>query len=263
MGILNITPDSFSDGGRSDAETIAALDQLLTDGADIIDVGAESTRPGATPLTHAEEWARLEGLLPNIIQRTHAAGKRISLDTRHAQTAKAALALGVDILNDVSGCTAPEMIAALAESDCDVVCMHSLTIPADPTVTVAAGLDVVMEMRQFAKQRITALTAAGIAPSRIIFDPGIGFNKTAAQSLELIRRADELKSLGLRLLIGHSRKSFLGSIQATPSGWHERDMLTLAVSQYLVQHGVDILRVHHIQWHAELLHLMKQLYASE
>lgn len=262
MGILNITPDSFSgDGVLGHEQLMQHVESLLSAGAAIIDIGAESTRPGATPLSPEQEWQRLCSYLPDIITRAHKAGARISIDTRHAATAANALALGADIINDVSGCRSADMLAVLADSQCDIICMHSLSIPADPSITLAHECDVIDAIATFAQERLQEMQRAGIAASRIIFDPGIGFAKTPKQSLAILARIDELKALNTRLLVGHSRKSFLSSVTDAP--FVQRDALTLAVSAHLLQHKVDMLRVHNVHLHQELLQLHTKLYASE
>ena len=258
MGILNITPDSFSDGEAfSEQKILARAEALLTDGAHIIDVGAESTRPGATPLSADEEWQRLSALLPQIIQQAHAKNCQVSLDTRHPKTAASALELGVDIINDVSGFTNPEMLAVVTASACDIVCMHSLTIPADKSVTLAKSADVIQEISAFFQRQLELFSNAGIAKDRIIFDPGLGFAKTPSQSWEILQRIDELKAFGTRLLIGHSRKSFLADITDVPAD--QCDPLTLVISQYLLEKEVALLRVHNVKLHSELLELTKRL----
>lgn len=249
VGILNITPDSFSDGGNymnTDA-ALQAIEQMISNGADIIDIGAESTRPGATALTHAQEWQRLAPILEN------ASGfpVPISLDTRHPQTVKKALNIGVSWINDVSGFTNHEMIAIVKNSDCKLVMMHSLGVPADKNITVPPSDDIIKTLLDFARRQLKTMEEAGIKSYRIIFDPGIGFGKTPAQSKEIIERIDELESCGLPLFIGHSRKSFFEfSASATLD---ERDMATLHVSKQLADAGVDYLRVHNIKLHRENL----------
>ena len=267
MGILNVTPDSFSDGGDNNGDAgaaamLARVQALLNDGADIIDIGAESTRPGATVLSAEEEWQRLEGILPEAISRIHAAGKQVSVDTRHPETAARAIGLGVDTINDVSGCTNPQMLAVLADSSCDIIFMHSLTIPADKSITLPEDVDVIEALKAFAAERAAECEALGIKKERLIFDPGIGFGKTAKQSIDILKRAPDLNrlgELGLKLLIGHSRKSFLAEFTDCPAT--ERDSLTLAVSQYLLQHSVDIIRVHNVALHHELFQLTHALHA--
>ena len=253
MGVLNLTPDSFSDGGafaQADA-ALAQFDQLIVDGADIIDIGAESTRPGAMLLTHAQEWARLQPLLAQVMQHPSRLPITISIDTRHAQTAAHALAMGANIINDVGGLRDAAMRAVLVASTCDIVVMHALTIPADKAVVWPPDTDVVAEILQW-KRDVTALAAtAGIAVERLIFDPGIGFGKTPKQSLALILHAAEIVGQGGRWLYGHSRKSFLTLFSDAPAA--ERDSLTLAFSSQLAAAGVDCLRVHAVAQHRALL----------
>ncbi|NBX02754.1 MAG: dihydropteroate synthase [Alphaproteobacteria bacterium] len=247
MGIVNVTPDSFSDGGNAFAteDALAAIEKLIADGADIIDIGAESTRPDATPLSQEEEWERLDGLfllLPKF------AGKVVfSLDTRHAKTAKKAVSYGMPIINDVSGFSDPEMVKAVRNSSCKLVVMHSLSVPADKSIVLPENVDVVAEVLAWGRERIAALEAAGIARERIIFDPGIGFGKTAPQSLALVNGIERFAELGVPLLVGHSRKSFLAGIAP------DRDEATLAVSGYLALKKVDILRVHDVAAHRALV----------
>jgi dihydropteroate synthase len=244
VGIINITPDSFSDGGEtfSSETALVAIKRLMEEGADIVDIGAESTRPGATPVSHEEEWERLEPVLAQLPK-----GVAVSIDTRHAATARNALAYHVEWINDVSGFSAPEMIDAVKNSDCMLVVMHSLSVPADKNIVLPQDADVIHELLVFARARVGELQKAGIAKERIIFDPGIGFGKTPEQSWEIIRRIDQLKILGMPLLVGHSRKSFLGGEM------HMRDQKTLEVSRDLAMRGVDFLRVHNIVMHRRLL----------
>lgn len=262
MGILNITPDSFSDGGKFAAVDVATarFRQLLEEGADIVDVGAESTRPGATPLTHVEEWARLEPLLQRIVSlNSHIA--QLSIDTRHAETARKALAMGVSLINDVAGLRDPVMRTVLADSKCDIVVMHALTIPADRSVLLPKDADPISVILNWKKEILTFAKASGIAAERLIFDPGIGFGKSAEQSLTLILRARELIQPGERWLFGHSRKSFLTLFTAQSSTdsvnleekIRERDALTLAFSSHLMDAGVSFLRIHHVRAHKHLL----------
>lgn len=248
MAILNITPDSFSGDGRMNSTTAAVrFAELAEAGADIVDVGAESTRPGAAVVTAEEEWTRLVPVLKATT--THPARSRVklSIDTRHAATAKAALALGVDIINDVSGLTDPAMIEVLGRHRCPVIVMHALTIPADPNVTLPDTCDPVEVILAW-KSKVSTM---GIAPSRLIYDPGIGFGKTAQQSWALVERAGELAASGGQWLFGHSRKSFLKLFtEAAPEG---RDGLTLDFSRKLAAVGVQYLRVHDIAGHAAWL----------
>jgi len=243
VGILNITPDSFSDGGDF-FDAIAAivhLERLWDEGADMVDIGAESTRPGATPLSADEEWERLKPffatLTPAHVQ------KPLSLDTRHPKNAKRALDKGYQCINDVSGFANNEMIDTLRGYNAKLVVMHSLSVPADKNIVLDEALDVVQELSKWYHEKEKNLTDAGIARDRIIFDPGIGFGKTAAQSLDILARIGEFKILGVPLYIGHSRKSFLKG---------DRNTATLAWSKKLMQAGADFLRVHDVAAHVAL-----------
>jgi dihydropteroate synthase len=246
VGIVNVTPDSFSDGGDAyhSADALAAIDRCIAQGADIIDIGAESTRPGATPITHEEEWRRLQSVLPNLPRRKNV---EFSLDTRHPQSAARAIECGIDWINDVSGFAHADMLEAVRNASCKLVLMHSLSVPADKSIVMDDTIDVVAEIFAFAKLRIEYMENTGIARERIIFDPGIGFGKTAAQSFALIHNIEQFLVLGVPLLVGHSRKSFLGG------SLEERDAVTLEISQNLAMHGVTYLRVHDVKSHACLL----------
>lgn len=252
MAIMNLTPDSFSDGGMISQETAREYFlQLVEAGADYVDIGAESTRPGATPLSAEEEWARLEAPLQTIVNHPKRAQVRLSLDTRHATTAARALGLGVDMVNDVSGLRDAAMQRTLAQSNGDIVVMHALSIPADPAIILPSDADPVAVILAWKREREATLKASGIAPERLIFDPGIGFGKSAAQSLALLHRASELVDEGGRWLIGHSRKSFLKAVSA-PEHPAARDAATLPFSRDLMQIPLDILRVHDVAGHRQL-----------
>lgn len=245
-GIVNMTPDSFSDGGKYDSAEAALLhiEQLIGDGADIIDIGAESTRPGATLLSAEEEWQRLQPLMEAL----DVGGAIFSLDTRHPENAVRALDKGFYWINDVSGFKNPAMVEAIRPYDCKLVMMHSLGVPADKSVTLPEDADVIELLLEWTKKQVAWLEKKGIRKHRIIIDPGIGFGKTARQSGQIVERFIELKACGLPILIGHSRKSFLGE--------GDRDAGTLAVSRQLVAKDVDYLRVHDVAAHRELLEFM-------
>lgn len=247
VGILNVTPDSFAGGGHMGADAVAAAKALVRDGADILDIGAESTRPGATPITAEEEWVRLGPVLAAITEASWRAKVRISIDTRHAATAARVLALGVEIINDVGGLRDHAMIEALRDHAADIVVMHALSIPADPSVTLPADADVIGEVFAWKVEVTRRAEACGVAPERLIYDPGIGFGKTAAQSLALVLHAEELVASGGRWLFGHSRKSFLTLFTDVPAT--ERDALTRAFSAPLAAANVPYLRVHDVAGH--------------
>lgn len=257
VGILNITPDSFSDGGQYTTVelAVAQVQAMIKAGAAVVDIGAESTRPGATPLTHAQEWQRLAPVLEAL--RTMPI--TLSVDTYHPETASKALALGVQWINDVSGFTNPAMVKAVQGSEAMLVVMHHVSVPARKEKVIPENKDVVEEVLRFARERMMSLTGASIAPERIIFDPGIGFGKTAKQSLQLLKHIAAFKTLGVKLLVGHSRKSCFTEL--CPSEAAERDPETLAASLYLAQKGVDYLRVHNIEAHAKALRVGEYLWS--
>lgn len=251
MGIMNFTPDSFSDGGE--LANMGFFEQRVTDwekeGVHIFDLGAESTRPGARTLTDEEEWNRLEPALRILRSRNHDRIFRplVSVDTYHATTAERAVELGADIVNDVSGLKDERILNTLKHSQCQYVLMHSKTVPA------VAGdhwdvEDPVRALKDWALDKIERLDREGVGLHRVILDPGIGFGKSAAQSLEILRRMDELLDLPVRLLIGHSRKSFMNIWGQRPAA--ERDPESLALSIQMAQRGADILRVHRADTHS-------------
>ena len=250
VGILNITPDSFSGDGHMGEQALERAVAIVLAGADMLDVGAESTRPNATPLTHAEEWARLAPFLEKFREVDVLKDAVVAVDTRHAETARKALALGVRIINDESGLREDAMCEALAEANCDVVVMHALTLPVDPAVTWGEDVEPVAEILRW-KDEITARAASfGIAPERLIYDPGIGFGKTPEQSLVLMQEAATLKASGGRWYYGHSRKSFMKLLSDAEA--QDRDALTLAFSVKLAEAGIDFIRVHNVLAHRAL-----------
>lgn len=248
MGILNVTPDSFADGGinfDSDAAITNAI-QMSLDGADIIDVGGESTRPGAERVTAAEEEARV---LP-VIAALAAKGLRVSVDTMRASTARKAIAAGASIINDVSGGAAdPEMFSTAAELGCTYILMHWRGHSIDMNKR-AIYTDVVAEVISEINNQLDKAIAAGVDKKNIVLDPGIGFAKDAEHNWEILRRIDEITALGYPVLIGHSRKRFLGG--DLPS---EREAATIEVTRSLLQKGIWGVRVHGVKANAEALKL--------
>lgn len=246
MGILNLTPDSFSDGGEllDSQSIIKKADFMISQGVTVLDLGAESTRPGATPIDAKEEMTRLGSSIRELSERDTI----ISVDTRHPETASWALEQGAHWINDVSGLTNPEMIKLAQSSSKDFVFMHNLGIPANPNIFLPSDEDPVLVIKDWAKKQIETL---GIPKNRLIFDPGIGFGKGPKQSIEILKRISEFKDLGLRILVGHSRKSFLRLFTMAPAP-KDRDAETLTVSKYLANEGVDYLRVHDVVLHAVL-----------
>jgi dihydropteroate synthase len=238
MGILNVTPDSFWDGGRHaglDA-AIARAREMVREGADLIDVGGESTRPGAVDVESDEEIART---VP-VIEAIASLGVPVSIDTRKAIVADAALDAGAGLVNDVSGGTFdPAMLPLVADRRVPIVLMHMRGTPRTMDASTSYG-DVVDDVRAELAARVRDAKHAGVDESRIVLDPGLGFAKTAEQSVELVRRIDDLRADGLPLLVGPSRKRFLGG--EAP----DRLEPTLAVCAWLAAHGTDIVRVHDV-----------------
>jgi 2-amino-4-hydroxy-6-hydroxymethyldihydropteridine diphosphokinase/dihydropteroate synthase len=251
MGIVNLTPDSFSDGGRfeSQAAIDGYVDALVAAGASYVDVGAESTRPGATPLDADEEWTRLEPVLGPLIDKYSKLPlrPRFSVDTYHPATASRALALGVDAINDVGGLTSPEMLELADQSGRDWVAMHNLGLPADRTRTLPTDRDPVSEIERWLEQRLEQWQRAGLDLGRIVFDPGIGFGKNPLQSLRVLRGIERFERYALRILVGHSRKSFMHGLTSDAA---DRDLFTVGASLKLCARSVEILRVHDVAAHA-------------
>jgi len=246
MGIVNVTPDSFSDGGRHmEWSTIEpAIDGMIAAGAHALDFGAESTRPGATRLSHDVEWARLGPVLEAVADKLADRPLKplISVDTYHVEVARRAIGHGADIINDVGGLTDPGMIELAAAGTADWVAMHQVSLPADPKTTLPTERSAVDQVEEWLESRRTAWAAAGVPLERVIFDPGVGFGKTPLQSLELIRDIGRFVRPDLRVLVGHSRKSFMRGIAG--EDMRARDMVTVGTSLELCARGVDMLRVH-------------------
>jgi dihydropteroate synthase len=245
MGIVNVTPDSFSDGGLFlDAE--AAIEHgrtLAADGADILDVGGESTRPGAEAVDAEEELERVRPVVEALAGES-GPGVQVSIDTSKTAVAAAALDAGAEIVNDVTALRAdPDLAALCADRECGLVLMHMLgdprTMQENPTYE-----DVVDEVKAFLAERVDVAITAGVAEERIWVDPGIGFGKTLEHNLELLRRLGELRGLGRPVVVGSSRKSFIGAI----TGREVEDRLggTVASNVLAVLAGADVVRVHDV-----------------
>lgn len=240
MGILNVTPDSFSDGGkfRSHDAAVAHARKLTEDGADIIDVGAESTRPGHVPVPEAEELARLKPLLADVVQATPLP---VSIDTSKAAVARTAIADGVAVVNDVWGLQRdPAMPDAVAEGGAAAVVMHNRD-------SVDPALDILSDMRRFFDRSLALAEKAGIPRHHLILDPGIGFGKTKDQNLIALRGIDHFKDYGLPMLVGVSRKSLFAPILG--AGVDERLIGTIATNIIAAARGASIFRVHDVAEH--------------
>jgi dihydropteroate synthase len=249
MGVVNVTPDSFSDGGLYlDADdAIAHGEELVRDGAEILDVGGESTRPGAEEVSVAEEMARVVPVVEGL-----AGTATVSIDTSKAAVAEAALDAGAAVINDVTALRRdPEIAGLCGERGAGLILMHMQgdprTMQADPTYG-----DVVDDVKRFLAERLGAAVDAGVAEERIWLDPGIGFGKTLDHNLELLRRLGELRALGRPLVVGTSRKSFIGKIDGSPVD--DRLGGTIASSVLAAVEGADVLRVHDV---AEAAQAMK------
>ena len=244
VGILNVTPDSFSDGGRflDGAAAVAHATQMVDDGADILDVGGESTRPGSNAVSVGEELERVRPVIERLAELHPAIP--ISIDTRKASVAAEALAGGAAIVNDVSGGADPDMFDVVRERGAAVVLMHMRgepkTMQEEPRYD-----DVVGEVHEYLRQRIEAAELAGIDPERIAIDPGIGFGKDLEHNLELMRRVDVLLDLRRPVLVGPSRKRFLGTILDAPED--DRVEGTIGAVVWLVSRGAHLVRVHDVK----------------
>jgi dihydropteroate synthase len=249
MGVLNITPDSFSDGGRflAPAGAIEHGRRLVEEGAAIVDIGGESTRPGAEPVSAAEELARVESVLEGL------RGLPVSIDTSKAAVAKRALELGAEMVNDVTALRADEELAGVVAEDGAYLClMHMHGEPRTMQVNPRYD-DVVFDVLAFLEQRLGAAVAAGIAEELICLDPGIGFGKTPDQNLELVRRLDELLVLGRPLVVGLSRKSTLGRVLGDPDAKQGTLSASLGAAVAAFERGAWMFRVHDVRESVEAL----------
>jgi dihydropteroate synthase len=242
MGIVNVTPDSFSDGGRDLAASLAHCERLVADGAHILDIGGESTRPGARPPAPDEEWARIAPVLAHALTL----GVPVSVDTSAPEVMRRALAAGADIVNDVRALRRPGALEVLAAHPRAGVCLMHMRGDEPATMQAAPHYgDVVAEVVAFLRARLDALRVAGITPERVVLDPGIGFGKTVEHNLALLRGQHALRALGRPLLVGWSRKSTLGTLTGRPVG--ERTAASVAAALAAVQRGARIVRVHDVR----------------
>lgn len=241
MGVVNVTPDSFSDGGRffSTERAVQHARELATQGADILDIGGESTRPGAAAVDAEEEAARV---LP-VLDAVRDLPVPVSVDTRHPAVMRAALARGASMINDVEAMRAAGALEAVRDSGCAVCLMHMQGDPRTMQAAPAYG-DVVAEVKAFLASRVAACTAAGVACERLLIDPGFGFGKASPHNLALLRGLPDLAGLGLPLLVGLSRKSLLGRI--TGRGVEERLAASVAAAVLAVERGAAVVRVHDV-----------------
>ena len=259
MGIVNVTPDSFSDGGEFEdpANAVAHGERLIAQGAAILDVGGESTRPGSDPVGIAEELARVRP----VIARLSAEGVPISVDTRNPEVARACVDAGASIVNDISGFIDPEMLDVAVSTSCGVVVMH---MAGEPRTMQAAPHydDVVAEVGGFLLAQAVALEAAGVSRDRIVLDPGIGFGKTLGHNLQLLRALPRLADLGYPLLVGASRKRFIGEISGVDDP-KARLGGSLAAAIESARAGVSVLRVHDVEATVQALAVSRAIARGE
>jgi dihydropteroate synthase len=258
MGILNVTPDSFSDGGRFQGLELALshVEQMLADGVDIIDVGGESSRPGAPPVSVEEELARV---MP-VLYALRDCGKPLSIDTCKPAVMRQALAAGADMVNDINGLRAPGALTAVNDSDCGLCIMHMqnnpLTMQQSPHYH-----DVVADVLAFLQDRIAAVTAAGIERRRVCIDPGFGFGKSLGHNVALMQQLQTLREgVGVPVLAGLSRKSMIGELTGRPAG--ERMAGSVAGALAAVAHGARIVRVHDVAATVDALAVWQALQPS-
>ena len=254
MGVVNITPDSFSDGGVNFSEESLReyFKNIAASPPSIIDLGGQSTRPGATVISESEEWSRLSRALSQV-EALHEDRVRpwISIDTTRAKLARRAIEWGVEMINDVSGFDDPMMLELAASAQAQFVFMHHLGVPVNRAVTLPLSSDPVDEVMRWAETKLNLFIKAGVASERLIFDPGIGFGKTPEQSLALIDRVGEFKKLPVRVLMGHSRKSYQAQAKVRYSHLDpsDRDAVTVEQSLEMAVNGVEFLRVHNVLAH--------------
>ena len=251
MGVLNVTPDSFSDGGEffGAEPAVAHAEKMFDEGAQVIDVGGESTRPGSGPVNPEEELSRVLPVIRGILSVRPAA--IVSIDTYRSSTAEAALDTGARVVNDVTALGDPKMAGLVAERGCPIVLMHMLGEPKsmqqDPRYE-----DVVREVRDFLAERAEHALRAGVEPENVILDPGIGFGKTLEHNLKLLNRLDSLVELGFPVLVGVSRKSFLGKITGSDDT-KDRLFGTVAANVLAYKRGASLFRVHDVRANGEAL----------
>ncbi len=263
VGILNLTPDSFSDGGAyANFEMFKSKVELYEESyVGVLDLGAESTRPGAIEVSSDEEWKRLAPALEYLKERYKNCFFKpvISVDTRHVGTARKVQSYA-GMMNDVSGLLDKSWIQFLQQSTCDYVLMHSLSVPANPSMVLENTCDPVVELKKWLEDKLELLDRSHIDLNRVIFDPGIGFGKTPEQSLQILKRIKEFSEYPVRIYVGHSRKSFIKNIQLKAEAHaQDRDWESIGISLDLSRKNVDFLRVHEAHMHARAYYASQEV----
>jgi 2-amino-4-hydroxy-6-hydroxymethyldihydropteridine diphosphokinase/dihydropteroate synthase len=259
VGVVNVTPDSFSDGGVyfDPAKAIAGVLGLARDGATLVELGAQSTRPGAAIISADEEYSRLAPVLDGLLEEMRSGAIRISLDSFYPEViSKTLQRYPIVCVNDVKGRLDDETLKAIAAKNCKLVVMHSLSVPAKKGEYLPDDEPAINQINDWINKTLQRLLACGFREEMVIFDPGIGFGKSAYQSLDLIRCAEQIKSKGCEVMFGHSRKSYIASFSKAST--IERDLETIAISDYLSRCGIDYLRVHNVKDHQRFF-VAKQL----
>ena len=248
LGILNVTPDSYSDGYGDPQEAFLRLQNLLGEGANIIDIGGEATNPKVVPISAEEEIRRLQPVFDLFVERL---GEKIrevsfSLDSRHAKTHKTFVPkYKIAYVNDVSGLTDPHLIDVVGESQAKAFVMHSVTVPASSEHLLPDDVPAIEKLLFWAEETVERLLKAGLSSSQIILDPGIGFGKSPKQSINILENIHRLKAFGYPVLVGHSRKSFMSAFLSR--SFQDRDLETAVLSVEMVRRGVDYLRIHNVE----------------
>lgn len=258
VGILNLTPDSFSDGGKFNnyESALTQLNKIIRDGADIIDIGAESTRPYATPLTPKEEWSRLENILPELIfevkkfNKNHGKNILTSIDSYHFENIQKSYEIGLDIINDIKGLSDGRIAEFVASKGIITILMHNHPLKVDENLIINRYKGSNLQIIDFVKEKLAELKQLGVKKSQLIFDPGIGFNKNALQSIYILKNITDFCALEMPIYVGHSKKSFLDKIDSEG----DRAAKTLAVSKFLIEKNIDFIRIHDVENHKKLLH---------
>jgi 2-amino-4-hydroxy-6-hydroxymethyldihydropteridine diphosphokinase/dihydropteroate synthase len=263
VGIVNVTPDSFSDGGKylHIDQAIKRIEELINQGAAVIDIGAQSTRPSALSLTADDEWDRLKPVFEYLAQdfTPKRSKPQISLDSFYPEVIEKALEYyPIDWVNDVSGTNNLHLLEIVKSHPLKLVLTHSVTVPASPNHVIEFDTSPIKIVYEWAKDKLEKLHAINIPKEKIILDPGIGFGKTQLQSVSLLRNCHLLKTLGCEILVGHSRKSYLKLLTTSP----DRDFETVGSSLYLAEKGIDYLRVHNVEAHQKTLTAFQLLKGS-